>query len=70
VTKEQAKEARRAERAKQLKEKRLLEVAINKQGVARRPIRNEGAIVERKPLAVWERYAQALLFTNEVTYVN
>ena len=33
-------------------------------------IRNEGEIVERKPLTVWEQYAQALLFTNEIAYVN
>jgi len=60
----------RAERLKQQREKRMAEVAMNKQGGARRPIRNEGTIVERKPLTVWEQYAQALLFTNELAYVN
>jgi hypothetical protein len=33
-------------------------------------IRNQGEIVERKPLTPWELYIQALLFTNEVAYVN
>jgi mono/diheme cytochrome c family protein len=33
-------------------------------------IQNEGETVERKPLTTWELYAQALLFTNEVAYVN
>ena len=37
---------------------------------ARQPIRNEGEIVDRKPLTPWEQYAQALLFTNEIAYVN
>lgn len=35
-----------------------------------RAIRNEGELVDRKPLTAWERYAQALLFTNELAYVN
>ncbi len=34
------------------------------------PIQNEGEKVERKPLTVWETYAQALLFSNEAAYVN
>jgi len=33
-------------------------------------IQNDGEMVERKPLTLWEEYAQALLFTNEVAYVN
>ncbi|MDB5332236.1 MAG: hypothetical protein JWP03_3387, partial [Phycisphaerales bacterium] len=37
---------------------------------AKRAIQNEGETVERKPLTIWEEYAQALLFTNEVAYVN
>jgi hypothetical protein len=36
----------------------------------RRAIRNEGDPVERRPLTAWEQYAQALLFTNEIAYVN
>jgi hypothetical protein len=37
---------------------------------AKQTIRNEGEFVERRPLTVWEEYAQALLFTNEIAYVN
>jgi Protein of unknown function (DUF1553)/Protein of unknown function (DUF1549)/Planctomycete cytochrome C len=37
---------------------------------AKRAIQNEGETVERKPLSIWEEYAQALLFTNEIAYVN
>ncbi len=33
-------------------------------------IKNEGEIVIRKPLSVWEQYTQALLFSNEIAYVN
>ncbi len=33
-------------------------------------IKNTGVLVDRKPLTAWERYAQALLFTNELAYVN
>jgi hypothetical protein len=62
--------AERSDRQKQIKEKRMQEAAIAKQGGGRRPIRNEGTTVERKPLTAWERYAQALLFTNEIAYVN
>jgi hypothetical protein len=41
-----------------------------KGGSGRAPIRNEGSMVERRPLTIWEEYAQALLFTNEIAYVN
>ena len=34
------------------------------------PVRNAGQIVSRAPLTAWERYAQALLFANELMYVN
>jgi mono/diheme cytochrome c family protein len=34
------------------------------------PIKNEGELVERKPLTPLETYAQALLFSNEASYVN
>ena len=37
---------------------------------AKQGIQNEGDFVERRPLTVWEEYAQALLFTNEIAYVN
>ncbi len=33
-------------------------------------IKNEGEIVERKPLTAWELYTHTLLFTNEMAYVN
>ncbi len=33
-------------------------------------IQNTGETVDRRPLTVWELYAQALLFTNELAYVN
>ncbi len=36
----------------------------------RAPVRNQGEKVDRRPLTEWEQYAQALLFTNEVVYVN
>jgi hypothetical protein len=36
----------------------------------RRSIRNGGEVVEGRPLTAWEQYAQALLFTNEIAYVN
>ncbi len=35
-----------------------------------RSIRNEGEIVDRRPLDSWETYAQALLLSNEAAYVN
>lgn len=35
-----------------------------------RSIRNEGEIIDRKPLNEWETYAQALLLSNEAAYVN
>ena len=37
---------------------------------ATRAIQNEGDIVERKNLSPWEAYAQALLMSNEMAYVN
>ena len=39
-------------------------------GGDRSAIRNDGEFVERKPLTPWELYTQALLFTNELAYVN
>jgi hypothetical protein len=33
-------------------------------------IQNEGELVSRAPLTPWEAYAQALLFSNELAYVN
>ena len=34
------------------------------------PIRNNTALVERKPLTSWELYTQALLCSNEFVYVS
>jgi cytochrome c553 len=42
---------------------------LGKRG-GKQTIQNEGDFVERRPLTVWEEYAQALLFTNEIAYVN
>jgi hypothetical protein len=33
-------------------------------------IQNQGEKVDRRPLNAWEQYAQALLFANELIYVN
>src|SRR5207253_704297 len=33
-------------------------------------IQNEGTLVDRRQQSAWEAYAQALLFTNEIAYVN
>lgn len=33
-------------------------------------IQNEGSLVERRALNPWETYAQALLLSNEMTYIN
>lgn len=41
-----------------------------KGGSGKSSIQNEGTAVERTPLTVWELYAQALPFTDEVVYVN
>jgi len=39
-------------------------------GNANDSIKNAGDAVDRRPLTLWEEYAQALLFTNEIAYVN
>ena len=41
-----------------------------KYGDARRPVQNQGEYVDRKSMTPWELYTQALLFTNEIAYVN
>jgi hypothetical protein len=43
---------------------------MNRQDGRFGPIRNKGETVERKSLTPWEAYAQALLFSNELAYVN
>jgi hypothetical protein len=60
-------------RAARMKEREKMKLAAKpKQNrrAATAPIRNEGELVERKPLTPWEIYTQALLFSNEAAYVN
>ena len=42
----------------------------NKRYEGTKAIQNEGDYVAIKPLTPWETYAQALLFSNEASYVN
>jgi hypothetical protein len=60
---------RRAERQKQKLALKASQVKPRR-APRRRTIQNEGQVVERCPLTPWEQYAQALLFTNEIAYVN
>ena len=70
AAREQDKAVRQAKR-KAEREKRLAEeVKRRNKANGRAAIRNEGEVVERKPLTPWEQYAQALLFSNELVYVN
>ena len=55
-------------RQRQLQQRQAQNRANDRNG--KRAVRNEGDLVERRPLTVWEEYAQALLFTNEIAYVN
>jgi hypothetical protein len=58
-------------RAKQRFAQKPNPAAANKRnGDARKAVQNQGDYVERKPLTPWELYTQALLFTNELAYVN
>ncbi len=41
-----------------------------KGGSDNRGLQNDGAMVDRRPLNVWEEYAQSLLMTNELVYVQ
>ena len=36
----------------------------------RAPVKNQGERVDRSPLSAWEQFAQALLFANELVYLN
>jgi mono/diheme cytochrome c family protein len=49
---------------------RLIDKKNNSRKDALRPIENEGVPVARKPLNPWETYTQALLFSNEASYIN
>jgi hypothetical protein len=65
------KQAKRAEELRIAKQRREIAMARKAQGGKRRGgVHNEGQYVARKPLTPWEQYAQALLFTNEIAYVN
>ncbi len=65
-----ARQAEKAEKAKRAKKKQLQAAQQNRKVSGRSAIRNEGELVERVPLTPWEQYAQALLFSNEIVYVN
>lgn len=41
-----------------------------RKGNGKSVVKNAGEIVQRRPLSIWEEYAQALLFSNEIVYVN
>jgi hypothetical protein len=51
-------------------EKKMTSQMENMRDSMFRAIRNEGEIVDRRPLNAWETYAQALLLSNEAAYVN
>jgi cytochrome c553 len=69
AAKEKKRESIRQTRVQE-RQKKQAEMANMKRGGSRSAIKNEGELVERKPLTPWEEYAQALLFTNELVYVN
>ena len=60
----------RAARIKEREKMKLAAKAKPNRRAATAPVRNEGELVERKPLTPWETYTQALLFSNEAAYVN
>jgi hypothetical protein len=72
LSKAEAREAKaeRARLVKKVRQEQAMAAQNAKRRGARGAIRNEGEIVARKPLTPWEQYAQALLFTNEIAYVN
>ena len=55
--------------AKSARQPKFVENKI-KGGNQRSAIKNSGELVDRKPLNAWEQYAQALLMSNELVYVN
>jgi hypothetical protein len=55
---------------RRLKQQQMQQNKPGRKKNAKQGIQNEGDFVERRPLTVWEEYAQALLFTNEIAYVN
>jgi hypothetical protein len=58
------------DRAKKKIEERQQRMARRGMNDQFRAIQNEGSFVERKALNMWETYIQALLFSNEASYVN
>ncbi|HYE17850.1 MAG TPA: PSD1 and planctomycete cytochrome C domain-containing protein [Tepidisphaeraceae bacterium] len=64
------KEARRAAAAAARKEDAAAAMMMAPRRNGKAGIKNEGETVVRKPLSVWEQYTQALLFSNEIAYVN
>jgi len=63
-------EAQKAADARNAAKRGKAKVGGNRQYDGMNPIRNEGDLVERKPLSPLETYAQALLLSNEASYVN
>ncbi len=63
-------EQKAANARNQAKAKAKGKIGGNRQYDGMNPIRNEGDLVERKPLTPLETYAQALLLSNEASYVN
>jgi hypothetical protein len=66
----QMREQAMRERRKQQMQAQQAAQAQKRRGNGRAAIRNEGDLVDRRPLSPWEQYAQALLFANEMVYVN
>ncbi len=49
---------------------RIKDMAMRRRNERFSPVKNQGDYVERRPQTPLEAYAQALLFTNELSYVN
>jgi mono/diheme cytochrome c family protein len=71
LQKQRERDARIEEAQIEKQKERFQAVMAKQKRNARVAIKNtDGDFVLRKPLTPWEQYAQALLFTNEVAYVN
>jgi hypothetical protein len=58
-------------KAAQKRAEEILETEKSKtRTVARAAVLNEGSLVKRSALTPWETWVQALLFSNEATYLN
>jgi hypothetical protein len=69
--KQREREARIEEAQMEKQRERFQQIMSKQKRNARVAIKNtDGDFVLRKPLTPWEQYAQALLFTNEIAYVN